>query len=84
VLAYRDRVGQYPWQQDPDYLPDPGEPPLAVYTELRPDGRHFDFELVLGGDPLPYHDAATTHAFYVANWCHDRLYELGFTGSAGA
>jgi len=48
----------------------------------RPAGspfRVFDFPINLGSDPSTFQDAAVTQAFYITNWYHDRLYQLGFT-----
>src|SRR5262245_62425824 len=33
--------------------------------------------------PLNYSDASVVQLFYLNNWMHDRLYELGFTEAAG-
>ena len=52
----------------------------------RPQGstnRVFDFPLDLGQDPTNYANAAVTQLFFLCNWYHDRLYELGFTEAAG-
>jgi hypothetical protein len=52
----------------------------------RPQGspnRVFDFPLDLAQEPTAYRDAAVTQLFYVCNWMHDKLYELGFTEEAG-
>ena len=53
----------------------------------RPHGspfRVFDFPLDLATqDPNAYGDAAVVQLFYLCNWMHDRLYELGFTEAAG-
>ena len=46
-------------------------------------GRSFDFALDLAQSPSQYKSAAVTNLFYVNNWMHDRLYQLGFTESAG-
>ena len=49
----------------------------------RPNGgasRVFDFSLDLSTQaPSQYKDAAVTHLFYMCNWMHDQLYDLGFT-----
>ncbi len=48
----------------------------------RPAGspfRVFDFPIDLASDPTTFRDGAVTQAFYVTNWFHDRLYQLGFT-----
>lgn len=52
----------------------------------RPNGgaaRVFDFPLNLAQSPSAYRDAAVTQLFYYCNFMHDKLYELGFTESAG-
>ncbi len=52
----------------------------------RPQGspnRVFDFPLDLAQPPSTYRDAAVTQLFYVCNWMHDKLYELGFTEASG-
>jgi len=53
----------------------------------RPQGspfRVFDFPMDLNTqDPTNYAAAAVVQLFYVCNWMHDRLYELGFTEAAG-
>ncbi len=53
----------------------------------RPQGspfRVFDFSMNLtNDDPLLYTNASVVQLFYTCNWIHDRLYELGFTESAG-
>lgn len=45
--------------------------------------RVFDFPIDLSQDPTNYMDGATSQMFYWVNWYHDRLYQLGFTESAG-
>jgi hypothetical protein len=45
--------------------------------------RVFDFPVDLTQDPINYTNAATTQLFYLINWYHDRLYQLGFTESVG-
>ncbi|MDB6117552.1 MAG: hypothetical protein JWO08_1333, partial [Verrucomicrobiaceae bacterium] len=52
----------------------------------RPNGgstRTFDFPMDLTQAPTAYRSAAVTQLFYVNNWMHDRLYQLGFTETAG-
>jgi hypothetical protein len=52
----------------------------------RPQGsphRVFDYPLDLTQPPAAYRHAAVTQLFYWCNLLHDRLYELGFTESAG-
>ena len=63
--------------RDFDGLPDGG-----TRTQGNPN-RVFDFPLDLTQDPLTYSNAATVQMFYWVNWYHDRLYQLGFTESAG-
>lgn len=46
-------------------------------------GRNFSFPMDLGLAPSTYKDASVTQLFYLNNYIHDRLYELGFTESAG-
>ncbi|MGA2854564.1 MAG: M36 family metallopeptidase, partial [Verrucomicrobiota bacterium] len=53
----------------------------------RPQGspsRVFDFPMDLTTqDPTNYSSAAVVQLFYLCNWYHDKLYELGFTEAAG-
>ncbi|MBC8096290.1 MAG: M36 family metallopeptidase, partial [Akkermansiaceae bacterium] len=53
----------------------------------RPQGspfRTFDFAMdPTTQAPTSYSNAAVVQLFYLCNWMHDRLYELGFTESAG-
>ncbi len=53
----------------------------------RPQGlpfRVFDFPLDLATqDPTLYSQATVVQLFYLNNWMHDKLYELGFTEAAG-
>jgi hypothetical protein len=53
----------------------------------RPQGspfRVFDFPMDLASqDPTNYASAAVVQLFYLCNWYHDRLYQLGFTEAAG-
>jgi hypothetical protein len=53
----------------------------------RPQGspaRVFDFAMDLTTqDPNTYSQAAIVQLFYLNNWMHDRLYQLGFTEAAG-
>ncbi len=52
----------------------------------RPQGspfRVFDFPVDLMSAPSVNQDAAITQVFYMANWFHDRLYQLGFTPAFG-
>ena len=69
VDAHTDRNGD----NQPD-LPRPQGSPFRV----------FDFPMDLGSqDPTNYASAAVVQLFYLCNWMHDRLYELGFTEAAG-
>lgn len=45
--------------------------------------RTFDFPIDFTTAPSGYKEAAVTQLFYMNNWVHDRLYELGFTESSG-
>jgi hypothetical protein len=51
----------------------------------RPQGssRVFDFTLDLTQTPTSYGSATVVQLFYLCNWMHDKLYELGFTEAAG-
>ena len=52
----------------------------------RPQGnppRVFDFPLDLTQEPIAYTNASIVQMFYWLNWYHDRMYQLGFTESAG-
>lgn len=52
----------------------------------RPQGnpnRVFDIALDLTQAPTTYGNAAVVQLFYLCNWYHDKLYELGFTEQAG-
>ncbi|MFO1481863.1 MAG: ELWxxDGT repeat protein [Verrucomicrobiaceae bacterium] len=46
-------------------------------------GRVFDFPMDLTQAPSTYKDASVTQLFYWCNFMHDRMYEMGFTESAG-
>lgn len=46
-------------------------------------GRVFDFPMDLTQAPSTYKDASITQLFYWCNFMHDRMYEMGFTESAG-
>lgn len=50
---------------------------------LSSTNRVFDFPLSLADSPLDHGEATTVNVFYWCNWIHDRLYDLGFTESAG-
>jgi len=64
---------------------------LDVNADNRPDipppqgttNRVFDFPLDLTQDPSSNGSAAVVNLFYWNNWMHDKLYDLGFTESAG-
>jgi hypothetical protein len=45
--------------------------------------RVFNFALDLASAPSTYQSASTVQLFYWCNFAHDKLYELGFTESAG-
>jgi outer membrane protein assembly factor BamB len=77
---------------------DPGyDEAIAVPQQARPAGTlsngvvHFHFAADLGQPPLAATNvpaitnqkAAVVHAFYWANWAHDRLWNLGFNEAAG-
>ncbi|MEP6663339.1 MAG: M36 family metallopeptidase, partial [Verrucomicrobiota bacterium] len=52
----------------------------------RPQGspfRVFDFALNLSSAPSAYTNASVVQLFFLSNWYHDKLYELGFTEAAG-
>jgi len=52
----------------------------------RPQGspfRFFDFTMDLTQQPTNYASASVTQLFYLCNWMHDELYDLGFTEAAG-
>ncbi|MEO8428937.1 MAG: M36 family metallopeptidase, partial [Verrucomicrobiota bacterium] len=52
----------------------------------RPQGnpkRVFDFPLDLKAQPTTYTNAAVVNLFYLNNFMHDKLYDLGFTEAAG-
>jgi uncharacterized repeat protein (TIGR01451 family) len=52
----------------------------------RPQGnppRVFDFPLDLTREPIEYTNASIVQMFFWVNWYHDRLYQFGFTESAG-
>jgi uncharacterized delta-60 repeat protein len=45
--------------------------------------RVFDPPLDLTLEPSTYRNAAVVQLFYLCNWMHDRLYQVGFTEAAG-
>jgi hypothetical protein len=77
------------FDNDPDY----NQEPLPAGNPPRPTGTTnsgvltFDFGLDLTTNSSPSatsnRNSAVVHAFYWANWMHDRLYDLGFTEAAG-
>ncbi len=69
VDAYLDKDG--------DNAADPGSRPAGSPFRV------FDFPLSLAQEPVTYTNAAVVQLFYMNNWVHDRLYELGFTEAAG-
>ena len=68
---------------------------VSAYLDVNADGRAdipppqgttnraFDFPLDLTQDPSSNSSAAVVNLFYWNNWMHDKLYDLGFTESAG-
>lgn len=60
-----------------DTIPDVPRPQALTTNNV------FDYPLNLALDPLSYQQASTVQLFWRANWYHDRLYQLGFTESAG-
>lgn len=45
--------------------------------------RVFDFQLSLSDAPKDYAKASATNLFYWNNFCHDRMYQLGFDEASG-
>ncbi len=71
---------------DGDYNPDAGEQPTAVMVEVGGvDTRTFDFavDFTSAPDTAVNEDAAATNVFFMGNWFHDRLFQLGFDEAAG-
>ncbi|EDY18001.1 peptidase M36 fungalysin [Chthoniobacter flavus Ellin428] len=58
-------------------------PTYGTGTHATSATRNFDFTLDLTQDPTTYQNAILTSLFYACNYYHDKLYELGFTESAG-
>ena len=58
-------------------------PAFGVGPHATAANRVFDFPMDLTQAPSTYRDAAVTSLFYLCNWYHDQLYDLGFTESAG-
>jgi hypothetical protein len=68
---------------------------VSAYLDVNADGRAdipppqgttnrvFDFPVDLTQDPSSNSSAAVVNLFYWNNWMHDKLYDLGFTESAG-
>ncbi|MBC8094309.1 MAG: M36 family metallopeptidase, partial [Akkermansiaceae bacterium] len=61
---------------DNDNVADPGSRPIGT-------NRVFDFPLNLTQEPSTYSNAAVVQLFYLNNFMHDKLYDLGFTEAAG-
>lgn len=61
---------------------DANNSPDLPWTQGSPQ-RVFDFAMDLSEHPYDYHDASVAQLFYMCNWYHDWLYELGFTEAAG-
>ena len=59
-----------------------GQPDGGTRTQGNPN-RVFDFPLDLTQDPLTYSNASAVQMFYWVNRYHDRMYQFGFTESAG-
>jgi hypothetical protein len=60
-----------------------GNPTYGSGTHATSPTRNFDFPLDLALDPSAYRNAAITQLFYLCNWCHDKMYALGFTETSG-
>jgi hypothetical protein len=63
--------------RDANDVADPGSRPTGSPFRV------FDFPLNLSLEPVAYTNAAVVQLFYWCNWMHDKLYDLGFTESAG-
>ena len=63
-----------------DFDAAPNSPDLPRPTSAT---RNFDFPVNFAAAPNAYHNAAVINLFYLSNWAHDKMYELGFTESAG-
>ena len=61
---------------------DSSDSPDLPLTQGSPN-RVFDFPLDLKLSPRAYGDASVAQLFYVCNWYHDKLYQLGFTEASG-
>jgi hypothetical protein len=71
---------------DNDSTADPGEQPTASLVDVGGEmTRTFDFPFDSSRPPddAGNEAASATNAFFMANWYHDRLYELGFDEAAG-
>lgn len=78
VIAFVDK--------NSNYTADAGEQPTAAMEDV--DGvatRTFNFpaDFTSAPDTTENENAAVTNAFFLANWYHDRLFELGFDEAAG-
>jgi hypothetical protein len=60
-----------------DDLPDANSRPIGSPSRV------FDIALDLGLAPAAYSKASIAQLFYLNNWIHDKLYDLGFTEAAG-
>lgn len=58
-------------------------PTYGTGTHATSATRNFDFTMDLALAPSTYQDATVTQLFYLCNWYHDKMYEFGFTESAG-
>jgi uncharacterized repeat protein (TIGR01451 family) len=59
-----------------DDIADPGSRPVTT-------NRIFNFAINFTNSPTTYTNASVVQLFYLNNWMHDKLYELGFTEAAG-
>ena len=66
--------------RDSDDRPDLPRPQATLALDQR---RVFDFPIDFNQHPTNYSDAAVVQLFYWCNFMHDKLYELGFTETAG-
>lgn len=66
--------------RDADDRPDLPRPQATLDANNR---RVFDFPIDFSKSPTTYTNAAVVQLFYWCNFMHDKLYELGFTESAG-
>ena len=63
--------------KDNNNVPDPGSRPTGSPFRI------FDFPMNLTQAPVTYTNATVVQLFYLNNWMHDKLYDLGFTEAAG-